>query len=169
MALPARARALVESLGLSPHPEGGFYKRTYTAPTALSTPRGSRATASAILFLLPAGDVSRLHELTSDELWFHHEGDALTVVELHAGAAGEDARVTRTLVGGSGAPSHAVGAGAVFGAACEAGGAAGFSLVSCVVTPGFDFADWRMDGAEDLRARFRGAAAAAAIAALARD
>ena len=44
-----------------------------------------------------------------------------------------------------------------------------WTLVACVVTPGFDFADWRMDGAEDLRARFRGAAAAEAIAALARD
>ena len=46
------ASTLVTQLGLAPHPEGGHFRRTWTAPTHVETPRGQRATASAILFVL---------------------------------------------------------------------------------------------------------------------
>ena len=54
------ARALVESLGLSPHPEGGFYLETFRSALALRGlpwlgPEGARSASTAIYFLLPAG------------------------------------------------------------------------------------------------------------------
>ena len=42
------ASSLVTQLGLAPHPEGGHFRRTWTAPTHVETPRGQRATASAM-------------------------------------------------------------------------------------------------------------------------
>lgn len=160
--------ALTASLSLAPHPEGGYYARFYTAPTTVSTPRGPRCSTTCIHFLLPTGQVSRLHTLhQQDEVWFHHSGDPLEVVELSAAAvsSNDDAVVTRTRLGLGGAPTHVVRAGSVFGARCLPG-PAGYSLVSCTVSPGFDFLDFEMFSRGDLVARFHGPAAAAAIAEL---
>ena len=161
-----RAAALIALHLLAPHPEGGYVARTHTG--SASAP-GGRPLVTSILYLLEAGQRSALHSLAaSDELWFHHEGDALEVVELSvADAAGADARVSAARLGPGGALSHTVPARAVFGARVPRGGPAGFALVSCAVAPGFDYAEWRLEGAADLRARFAGAAAAAAIEELA--
>jgi len=157
MATSPRAAALVALHRLEPHPEGGFFARTHTSPRAV----GGRPVVTSILYLLEAGQRSALHSLaTSDELWFFHEGDALEVVELRAGAP---AAVLAARLGPGGALSHAVPAGAVFGARVPRGGAAGLALVSCAVAPGFEYSDWKLESAGELRARFPGAAAAAAI------
>ena len=73
----ARARA----------PSEGGYRETWRSP--VEWPRtlpagypGPRAAAS-ILSLLPSGVCSALHRVRSEELWLHHQGDA---VELGIGA-----------------------------------------------------------------------------------
>jgi len=160
------AAAYISALGLQPHPEGGFYKRVFTSSLTLAAASGPRAAVSSIYYLCPASEKSSLHELRSDELWFWHAGDELEIVEL------SDAGVKRTRIGcGVGDAetinfSHAVPAGTVFGAKCVAG-SFGFSLVSCAVAPGFDFRDWKMDNADDMRNRFRGPEAEAVISELA--
>ena len=55
-------------LGLEPHPEGGWYRRTWTSPTTSAT----RPAATAILFLLTAGERSAWHRVDADELWLWH-------------------------------------------------------------------------------------------------
>src|SRR6476619_5615046 len=66
---------LAESLDLEAHPEGGWYRRTCTAPHRAHLPDGrDRAAASAILFHLPAGDASAWPRVRSDELWLAHIG-----------------------------------------------------------------------------------------------
>ena len=60
---------LIDAMGLAPHPEGGHYRRTWTAPTHVDTPRGSRHSASAIIFLLDRDEEARWHLVHSDELW----------------------------------------------------------------------------------------------------
>ena len=74
--LPA-VEDLVHDLGLLPHPEGGFYRETYRAATD-----GGRRTRGCDddLFLLPAGQVSRLHRIDADEGWHHYLGGALEVL-----------------------------------------------------------------------------------------
>jgi predicted cupin superfamily sugar epimerase len=73
---------LVEALGLEPHPEGGWYRRTYEHP--MTDPSG-RPLASAILYLLGPGDRSHWHRVDADELWHHHRGPPL---ELRLSADG---------------------------------------------------------------------------------
>jgi predicted cupin superfamily sugar epimerase len=130
--------ALVTRLGLLPHPEGGFYRETYRAPVTTRTARGERAASTAIYFLLRREDVSALHRIASDEGWHFHAGAPLRIVclderghtELHLGldlAAGQ-------------APQAVVPAGTWFGARSEGD----FTLVSCTVAPGFDFADFEL-------------------------
>ena len=58
-----RAVELIDLLQLQAHPEGGYYRRLYESRECL--PSG-RLLASAIVFLLPAGQVSRWHRVDAD-------------------------------------------------------------------------------------------------------
>lgn len=149
----------IARLDLRPHPEGGYYRETYRAPESI--PRaglparydGDRAFVTAVYYLLRSGDVSTLHRLRSDELWFFHAGSPLRVVSL----AG-DGTLEERLVGhdtGDGARLHAmVPAGRWFGAMLDAEDS--FALVSCVVAPGFEFADFELASRAELIASYPG-------------
>jgi predicted cupin superfamily sugar epimerase len=67
------AQALIEALGLAPHPEGGWYRETWRA----SAPEGGRGSATAIYFLLEAGQCSHWHRVDASELWLFHAGSAM--------------------------------------------------------------------------------------------
>ena len=140
-------------LDLQPHPEGGWFRETWRSDLVLpesvlaaATPGGyvgDRAAGTAILFLLPAGAESAWHTVRGAEIWLHHRG---APVELVLGGSGE-APVDETaivlgpdVVGGQ-TPQHVVPPG-VWQRARSLDDQA--SLVSCVVVPGFDFADFAL-------------------------
>ncbi len=83
---------LVLRFGLEPHPEGGFYRRTWTSPETAAGP--GRAGGSSILFLLPADVESRWHRIDASELWQHAAGAPL---RLSTWAGGEAAAHHSTL------------------------------------------------------------------------
>ena len=82
MSLSPDAQRLVTDLQLAPHPEGGHFRRTWTAPTIVDVPQGKRATASAILFVLDRDEEAQWHVVRSDELWLWHGPG---VLEIHLG------------------------------------------------------------------------------------
>jgi predicted cupin superfamily sugar epimerase len=147
------ARQVIDSLGLSPHPEGGFFSETFRA-AALPQPlpgRGERSASTAIYFLLERGDFSALHVVTSDEAWHHYLGDPL---ELHCfdGAGRHRAlRLGNALQQGE-RPQHVVPSGELQ-AARVLPGTHGFALCGCTVAPGFDFADFRLPPRAELLAQ----------------
>jgi predicted cupin superfamily sugar epimerase len=136
---------LAEQLDLAPHPEGGWYRETWRAAVSFSPAGydGPRSAATAIYFLLQPGERSRWHVVRSDELWFWHSGGPL---ELRLGGAGaEPAPGEVVLLGGDIAAGHRPQVrvpGGVWQSAVPGGTAP--VLVSCVVAPGFDFADFRL-------------------------
>ena len=68
-----------EALGLTRHPEGGWYKETYRAEHSVDE---GRAASTAIYFMLAAGETSALHRIDADEVWHHYEGEALRILSL---------------------------------------------------------------------------------------
>jgi predicted cupin superfamily sugar epimerase len=64
---------LIAALGLSAHPEGGWYRRTWVAAAG----EGTRPAGSAIYYLLLEGEVSRAHRIDAAELWHFYAGDPL--------------------------------------------------------------------------------------------
>lgn len=129
------------ALGLAPHPEGGSYRETWRAPGSVQTPYGERAPATAILFLLEPGQSSRWHRVRSGELWVWCGGGRLL---LDLGGTGERPALTSTRTVGP-VPDDVqwlVEPGQ-WQAARPAGEQA--VLVSCVVAPGFDFADFELE------------------------
>ena len=133
---------LADLLGLEPHPEGGWFRETWRSEVEFEPEGygGSRAGATAIYFLLGPGEESGWHRVRSAEIWLWHSGGPLT---LQYGETPEQADVV-TLgpdVGAGQQPQVVIPAGA-WQAARPAGDQA--VLVSCVVSPGFAFADFTM-------------------------
>lgn len=129
------AGALIETLGLAPHPEGGWYREMWRADAG----PGERAGGTAIYFLLEAGQRSHWHRVDADEVWLWHAGDALELlVEQENGA------VRKFALGGD------VSAGYLPQCVVPANrwqsteARAGWALVSCVVVPGFEFAGFEL-------------------------
>jgi predicted cupin superfamily sugar epimerase len=129
-------------LELEAHPEGGWYRRTWTATESVRTADGrERPTATLILFLLAAGEASAWHRVASEEVWIAHQG----VVTLELGGDGPapgspHTRVLGTAAGSEQEPQVAVPAGTWQRTVPTAHDA----LVSCLVSPGFDFADFEL-------------------------
>lgn len=155
--MSARAEAWVRALGLEPHPEGGRFRETYrAAETATGLPprfSGPRSLATAILYLLRAGERSRLHRLRADEVWHFHDGGPL---HLHVFAPGEGYR--RRTLGRDPALDQAlqcvVPAGCWFGAEPDEG--VEFALVGCTCAPGFEYRDLELGDRAALLADFPG-------------
>jgi uncharacterized protein len=130
----------VEALGLQPHPEGGWFRETYRSAHTF-TPEGydgPRSAATGILFALHPGEESRWHVVRSDELWFWHAGGPLT---LTLDRDSPRKHILGVDLAQGHQPQLLVPAG-TWQAAAPAG--AEPVLVSCVVAPGFDFADFTM-------------------------
>lgn len=136
-----RAAELIESLGLQPHPEGGYFREIHRAAGSVipADGRPARSALTVIYFLLTSGQVSRWHRVASDETWHFHEGDPLELFVMDA-QFDEVTRLTLGMLDGSAEPVLVVPAGQW--QAARTSGA--YTLVSCVVGPGFDFADFTM-------------------------
>lgn len=130
------AQALIEKLALAPHPEGGWYRQTWVGPTVQG-----RATGTAILFLLAEGQRSHWHRVDADEVWLWHAGAPLILSmgetlarDITLGPDVLGGQVPQAIV-----PAHH------WQAACTTGD---YTLVSCTVSPGFDFAGFTLAPAE---------------------
>ena len=126
-----RASELIHSLGLEPHPEGGWYRQVYKSSERVTrhSDDAQRAAITTIYFLLVEGTFSRPHVVQSDEVWHFYEGDPL---ELTVG----DERVTLD----ANHRVHVVPA-RVWQSARPLGA---YALVGCTVGPGFEFEDFAM-------------------------
>ena len=134
------AAALIEQLGLTAHPEGGWYREMWRGEAG---PDG-RASGTAILFLLRAEEASHWHTVDAAELWFWQAGDPL---ELRLAAS--DAGPVRSVILGADVAAGQALQGLVAPGEWQAARPSGttqhgYSLVSCVVVPGFDFAGFTL-------------------------
>lgn len=150
----ARAAAIIESLGLGPHPERGFFVETYRARTTVSAPThsGPRAASTAIYFLVEASaPATFLHRLLSEEVFHLYEGGPLDILRLHPSGSAEVARLGLDLAAGE-RPQVVIPAGCWFGT--ELAGGAPYALVGCTVAPGFEFGDFELAQGPELAERY---------------
>jgi len=131
----------VSALDLHPHPEGGWYAETYRHVDGVESERGTRSLGTAIHFLLLRGESSAWHRVASDELWFHHRGGPLRLWIGDAPDTAEEHLLGPDVTAGQ-RPQMLV-PGGQWQAARPVDEAV---LVSCVVVPGFDFADFELGG-----------------------
>ncbi len=146
------AAGLIESLGLEPHTEGGYFRETWRSDRTarlgggFGGPRRRRPFGTAIYYLLDGRDVSKLHRLKMDEIWHLYAGGPLN---LHLLEKGRGARVLQLGLDTAAGPvfQATVPAGCWFGASLAEEDS--YALAGCTLAPGFDHADFELG----LRAR----------------
>jgi predicted cupin superfamily sugar epimerase len=135
MTQPAPAvDALIRTLGMSPHPEGGWYREMHRIPA----PEGQRSPGTAIYYLLARGEESRWHRIDATEIWHFYAGDPLAL-NLSDGRT-----VTAHTLGpqiATGQRPQVVVAPGEWQSARSTGA---WTLVGCTVSPGFEFAGFEM-------------------------
>jgi predicted cupin superfamily sugar epimerase len=136
----SEARAIIERLGLLPHPEGGWFRETWRAPAA----GGERASATAIYFLLEAAQKSHWHRVDATELWLWHAGSPLSLRSA-ADDSGPvmDVNLGPDIIAGE-VPQHLIPTGHWQAAHADRG----WTLVSCIVSPAFEFAGFELAPAD---------------------
>ena len=145
--MKSRITELVQSLQLIPHPEGGFYRETYRS---VLKNEEEQSLMTSIYFLLTSDSPSHFHRIQSDEHWYFHEGNPLSIhlltdkglETIHLGLDLTKNQTPHALVEGN----------TIFGSEIEA--TDGYALVSCVVSPGFDFSTFELFTKEDLLPTF---------------
>lgn len=130
------AQVLIETLNLAPHPEGGWYRETWRAETA----DGCRSPGTAILFLLESGQRSHWHKVDATEIWLWHAGASLALSTApDAPIPATTTRLGPDVFAGQ-MPQHVIAPHHWQAAHADAG----WTLVSCIVVPGFDFAGFTL-------------------------
>lgn len=122
------ATEMIDRLGLKPHPGGGWYRETWRSEACL--PDG-RAAGAAILYLLEAGHRSHWHRVDAEEMWIFQAGAPLRLLTASGGV------ILEARLGSSPAqsPQRLVRTHEWQSAEADAG----WTLVTCVVAPGFRF------------------------------
>ncbi|MGV0912721.1 cupin domain-containing protein [Martelella sp. FOR1707] len=129
------ADAIIEALGLQPHPEGGWFAETFRDSAG-----GGRGASTLIYFLLKAGERSHWHRLhTAVEVWHYYAGAPLKLMRSADGKMVETKMLGPDIAKGE-RPQGVIPAGCW--QAAETTG--DFTLVGCTVAPGFTFEDFEL-------------------------
>ncbi|XP_066304723.1 uncharacterized protein [Branchiostoma lanceolatum] len=147
---------LVELYDLQPHPEGGWFKETFRSTAHcqnehLHGNKDSRV-ATVCYYLLPKNGMSHWHRLASDEIWLYHDGGCLKIHMI------DEKGVYSSAVLGSSLEHpearYGVSVPAEVWLAAEPTNGGNFSLISCMVAPGFEWKGFEMGREEDLVTSF---------------
>ena len=141
----------VDKLEMQKHPEGGYYKEVFRSDKMVLRPSTSiaRSACTSIYYLLEGEDYSGFHRLQSDEIWYFHTG---APIHIHVINKTGEYSIAELSDGDTGSFSFVVKAGDWF--AAELPSKSGFTLVSCAVAPGFDFAEFEMASKKILTALY---------------
>lgn len=132
---------IIQKFELEPHPEGGFYKRTYAS---------ENNSFSSILFLLVKDNFSAFHKIKSDEQWNWFYGDDIIIHEIDT-----KRNYQKTVLSNKNeqlAFQYVVKGGHWFASECI--GEHGFALCGCTVVPAFHFDDFEMANYNELVKKF---------------
>ncbi|GIL00716.1 MAG: cupin [Alphaproteobacteria bacterium] len=129
------AEEVIALLGLAPHPEGGHFRETFRDPLT----RDGRSAATAIYYLLRAGERSYWHRIDAAEIWHHYAGAPLELAVRGDGAALARHRLGADL--GAGERPQAVVPAGHWQSARSLGQ---WTLVGCTVAPGFEFSGFEL-------------------------
>lgn len=144
-----KIQEIINHFDMLPHPEGGFYKETYRSSELCLN--GTRNLKTVIYFLLRSEDVSHFHRIKSDEMWYYHSGSPLIVHSIDDQGVYKEQKVGINFSEGE-IPQYLVQKNTIFGSTVLEKDS--YSLVSCSVSPGFDFEDFELFKQSDLLEQF---------------
>jgi len=170
--LNAAAQRIVDLLGLVPLPdEGGYFRETYRSgekipsqalPGRYESRDCGRSHSTQIYFLLAPGVVSLMHLVQSDEVFHHYAGDSVEQLHIFPDGSTNVVTIGSDLERGE-RPQMVVPRGVWQGCRIQCrsgspdtsgiiGASAGYALLGCTVSPGFEWADFRLGTREEMLA-----------------
>lgn len=136
---------IIERFKMEPHVEGGYFKEVVKSDIKYNE---EQTLYSSILFLLGENDISHMHILKEDELWYYQGGDDCTIVDIdenynvkfvHLGLKSKDSF-----------PQYLVKKGHIFGSKYEK---KKYALVGCMVSPSFSYNHFKLVKKEDIKGK----------------
>ena len=145
MFMENRIEELKKHYKLIKHVEGGSFSEVYTAPFE----KDGRALAGSIYFLLEKDEISHLHEIDCDEIWYYHEGVGMKITALYNNEVfeyllGKDIDKGENVM-------VVIPAGSIFGAENLK---EGYTFVSCATTPGFTYEGFRLVSKDEIKEKY---------------
>ncbi len=146
-----KAEHLIKRLGLKKLPgEGGYYKETYRSDDMASEKRNL---STAIYYLVTSDSNSKMHKVSSDEIFHFYFGDPVQMLLLYP--TGE----SRIVFMGDDLPSGqrtqlVVPRETWQGCKVVAGGEYGYAFMGTTMAPGFEFDDFELGSQDSLLFRF---------------
>ena len=122
--------SLIESLKMTPHPEGGHFAETF---------RADDGSVSLIFYLLKSDERSHWHRLTKDELLHFYDGDPMSVLLSPDGMSIQEKTLGREGVGNE---SYQLIVPKDTWFSMQSTG--DWSLIGCTVSPAFSFDDFEL-------------------------
>lgn len=138
-----RIEALTAAYGLKAHPEGGSFAEVWESEET----RDGRPLAGSIYFLLRGEEISHLHVIDCEEVWYYHEGCGMEIVcidpsgKMGSLLLGPDPEKGERMMA-------AIPAGVIFGARNL--DPAGYTFVSCATAPRFTYEGFRLVSGEEI-------------------
>ncbi|MCT4584287.1 MAG: cupin domain-containing protein [Peptostreptococcaceae bacterium] len=140
------ANYFIKNLDMNKHPEGGYYKECFNSLQNVNINSKDKKLWTSIYFLLEENEVSNFHKLESDEMWYYHSGSPLTIYMINE----EGNLITKKLgldIENNESPQVLVKKGFIFGSSMNE---VGYSLVGCMVSPGFTFDEFKLYKRDEL-------------------
>ena len=135
---------IIAKFNMEPHPEGGYFVETYKSE--INFLNSNQTLYSSILFLLGKNDISHLHVLEEDELWYYHAGDDCVILDI------DENFKTKTIKLGvakeDSIPQYLVKKGHIFGSRYYKDD---FTLVGCMVSPSFTYEHFKLIKKNELK------------------
>jgi predicted cupin superfamily sugar epimerase len=131
---------------MQPHREGGYYAEIFRSDNKVLVSKeyvsNERSALTSIYFLLPSSSFSAWHKVKSDEIWVYNYGCPVHILIL-----GDNGQLASQILGNPVLHKDAelqvvVPRNHWFCAYLN--DSEQFSLISCIVGPGFDFADFEL-------------------------
>ena len=122
--------SLIESLKMTPHPEGGHFAETF---------RADDGSASLIFYLLKNDERSHWHRLTKNEILHFYDGDPMSVLLSPDGASIQEKTLGRDAIDNE--PYHLIIPKDTWFSMQSTGD---WSLIGCTVSPAFSFDDFEL-------------------------
>lgn len=139
-----RSEELIEKYELEGHPEGGYFKEVYTAPYMYEE---SRETGGSIYFMLGENDISHMHVIDCDEIWYFHEGCGMKITLID-----EKGNITSEKLGMNFDENEkamvVIPKGVMF--AAENLDKTSYTFVSCATTPQFQYQGFKLVPEDEL-------------------
>ena len=132
----------IDSLGLLPHPEGGYYRQVY------GNDNMGKKGISTIYYMLCNDEFSAFHRLHGmTEIWYYHAGEPLDIYVISA-----DGELTVHQLSADKELQVVIEPELWF--AAELHDKQGFSLVGCAVAPAFTFENFELANKSELMQKF---------------